>query len=410
MKSVAEREEPALREVEDAAPIADTRTFVRDGSTWACYLLYGYWSYVWAAFGAFVPYLRTQFNIDYSTGALHFSALAVGPFIAGFLGDKILRALGLSKTIAGGMTIVLFGLLMVVTGNQLAYTIGGALLIGFGGNIMSLSITTSMANRFGNYRAIGITENQIAGSLFTLSAPLIVSLVVKMGYDWRDALTYSVVPLAIFIAISLKSLRKLGAASIESQARTDKPSALTPTYWLFFTVIFFSVASEWTVAFWSSEFLAQTFQLAKSDAAFGMSLFVTAVLVGRIAGGFILRFVSENKMLAGSAILAAVGFLVFWLARDLTINLIGLFIMGLGEANVYPLSLSRAIASADNSPAKATARISLSTGSAIIVAPLCLGMLADKIGISNSYGMIAVCLVLAAIAVCFADRVKRVVS
>ncbi len=93
-------------------------------------MLYGYWSYVWAAFGAFVPFLRTQFHIDYSTSALHFSALAVGPFISGFWGDKILSFLGLSKTIIGGMSIVLLGLLLVVTGNQLAYTICGALLVG----------------------------------------------------------------------------------------------------------------------------------------------------------------------------------------------------------------------------------------------------------------------------------------
>ncbi len=409
MKSIAERNEPSLRENEAATETIDTRKFVRDGSTWACYLLYGYWSYIWAAFGAFVPFLRTQFNIDYSTAALHFSALAVGPFISGFLGDKILRSLGLSKTIATGLSIVLFGLLLVVTGDQLAYTICGALLIGFGGNIMSLSITTSMSNRFGSGRAIGITETQIVGSLFTLSAPLVVSMVTKMGFDWRDALTYSVVPFVIFIATSLKSLKRLGAVSIEDQARTDRPSALPPIYWLFFTVIFFSVASEWTVAFWSPEFLGQTFNLQKSDAAFGMSLFVTAMLVGRIAGGFILRFVDESKMLAVSAIVAAVGFLIFWLARDLPINLIGLFIMGLGESNVYPLSLSRAIASAGNSPAKATARISLSTGSAILLAPLCLGMLADKIGISGSYGMIAMLLVLAAVSVALAGRKQRAV-
>lgn len=406
MESVVQRKEPDLREI-DAKDILDSRTFVRDSSTWACYLLYGYWSYVWAAFGAFVPFLRTQFNIDYSTSALHFSALAVGPFISGFLGDRILSSLGLSKTMIGGMSLVLMGLFLVVAGDQLVCTICGALLVGFGGNIMSVAITTSMSNRFGRFRAIGFTENQIAGSLFTLSAPLAVSLVTKFGHDWRDALTYSVVPLAFLMALSFKSLKRLGSNSIESNAAAQQSSALSPSYWLFFTVIFFSVAAEWTVAFWSPEFLGQTFHLSKPDAAFGMSIFITAMLVGRVAGGFILRFVQESKMLAGSAMLAAIGFLIFWLARDLPINLIGLFIMGLGESNVYPLSLSRAIASVSGSPAKATARISLSTGSAILLAPLCLGMLADRIGITSSYGMVAALLILAAFAVSFADRVKR---
>jgi fucose permease len=414
MTSTAERNQPFIGEINNVAnsdsapPEVDSRVFVRDGATWAGYLLYGYWSYVWAAFGAFVPFLRTQFQIDYSTAALHFSALAFGPFIAGFVGDKILRGLGMSKTIACGLSLIMFGLLSVVAGNQLLYTIGGALVIGFGGNIMSQAITTSMANRFGKFRAIGITEIQIVGSLFTLTAPLVVSLVTKMGYDWRYALTFSVIPYAVLIAASLKTIRRLGTSFTAGQVKNVKLPPLTPTYWLYFTVIFFSVASEWTVAFWSPEFLGQTFHLTKSDSAFGMSLFVTAVLIGRAAGGFVLRFVPEGRLLAGSAILAAIGFLVFWLARDLPINLIGLFILGLGEANVYPLSLSRAIGTAGNTPEKAAARISLSTGSAILLAPLCLGMLADKFGITQSYGMIAALLVVAAVAVSFAAREKRV--
>jgi len=119
------------------------------GWTWSGYLLYGYWSYLWAGFGAFIPYLRSEFQIDYATAALHFSALAMGPVVSGFCGDKIIRSLGLSRTILSGVVLMLAGVGLVVAGPNVASTIGGAWLIGFGGNIMSQSITTSMSERFG---------------------------------------------------------------------------------------------------------------------------------------------------------------------------------------------------------------------------------------------------------------------
>lgn len=391
-----------LQNSKDFATTTDTidasRRFERNGLTWTGYLLYGYWSYLWAAFGAFVPFLISEFKIDYATAALHFSALAFGPFVSGFFGDKIIRGLGLAKTINLGILIMLGGALLTITGRELWCTISGALLIGFGGNIMSQSLTSSMSERFGKERAIGISEIQLIGSVFTLLGPLVVSTVCKFGLGWRNALGYSLVAALLLLLLGRDSLKQLPTASEQKKA-AQLSSRLSPTYWLFFTVIFFSVASEWSIAFWCPEFLSKTFNLSKPDAAFGMSLFVTAMIAGRMLGPRLLKYISESKLLATSATLAAAGFLTFWLARDLPVNLIGLFILGLGESNVYPLCLSQAIASSSGSVEKAAARMSLSTGSAILLAPLLLGMLADKIGIKNSYGMIACSLILAAISV-----------
>jgi len=424
----------------------DERVFARDSLTWTGYLLYGYWSFLWAAFGAFNPYLRAEFQIDYSTAALHFSALSLGPFLSGFFGDKLIRALGLTKTIASGLVLMMIGMVSVVAGRQLAFTIGGAFLIGYGGNIMSQSITTSMSNRFGNYRALGITEIQIVGSIFTLLAPLTVTAITKLGLDFRWALIGASGIFAAWFAANWRNMRSYGGTAAATTAadstattadstattastattravisteadavssdsgRTSTNTKLPPIYWFFFAVIFLSVASEWTVAFWSTEFLGSTFTLSKSDAALCMSVFVTAMLTGRLSGSRLLRFIPETRLLALSATLAAGGFLLFWLARELPVNLIGLFLMGLGESNVYPLCLSRALSVAQNATAQAAARMSLSTGGSILIAPMCLGLLADKVGIANAYALVAVSLIAAAVAICFSMKRNEIAS
>ncbi|HEY9785372.1 MAG TPA: MFS transporter [Candidatus Obscuribacterales bacterium] len=400
MSATQTKEAPAA-----AGIFSQPHEFVRDRLTWAGYFLYGYFSFVWAAFGAFVPYLRTELNIALSIAALHFSALALGPFISGFVGDIILRRLGEAKTIVTGVSIMLSGVILTMVGVHPAVTIGGAFLIGFGGAIMGQSVTVVMTERFGQQRALAITEFQIAGSLCSLFAPVAVGFVTKAGFNWRAALLSSLAVLAVFALGNLQLTKRIDRSST-SRGKAGA-SALKPLYWLYFAVIFFSVASEWSVAFWTPEYLQQVLNISKADAAMGMSTFLLGMFLGRIVGVGLLRRFPVSLLLPASATTAALGFIIFWLSRDLWLSLVGLLLLGLGESNVYPLAFSSAIGAVSGSPDKATVRISLSTGSAILIAPLTLGCLADHVGIGISYGLVAALLVLAAVAVYSASYFSR---
>src|ERR1700728_3330400 len=62
----------------------------RDRLTWLSYCLYGFWSFAWGLFSPLMPFLRAELKLNYSTAALHFSALALGLLIAGLSGSRIL--------------------------------------------------------------------------------------------------------------------------------------------------------------------------------------------------------------------------------------------------------------------------------------------------------------------------------
>jgi fucose permease len=89
------------------------------------------------------------------------------------------------------------------------------------------------------------------------------------------------------------------------------------------------------------------------------------------------------------------GFLLFWLGQSATINIVGLFITGLGIANLYPLTLSIAIGLAADQSNQASARASLGVGTALLTAPLLLGWLADRFSLQQAYGMVIVVIVVA---------------
>jgi fucose permease len=69
-----------------------------------------------------------------------------------------------------------------------------------------------------------------------------------------------------------------------------------------------------------------------------------------------------------------------------------------GLANLYPLTVSLALGTASDRSEKAGARLSLASGTAILVAPFLLGALADAVGIRAAYTVVPVFLVSALVA------------
>ena len=98
-------------------------------------------------------------------------------------------------------------------------------------------------------------------------------------------------------------------------------------------------------------------------------------------------------MVTVSIVIAGIGFLLFWKAERPVIGLSGLFITGLGVANLYPLILSLAISTANGNTVQAGARATLASGTAILALPLILGGFADAVGIRLAYAVVLVLLV-----------------
>jgi len=94
-----------------------------------------------------------------------------------------------------------------------------------------------------------------------------------------------------------------------------------------------------------------------------------------------------------SILIAGIGFLLFWRTETPWLGLSGLFLTGLGVANLYPLILSLAINAADGNTVQAGARATLASGTAILALPLLLGGFADAVGIRLAYSVVLLLLI-----------------
>jgi fucose permease len=145
--------------------------------------------------------------------------------------------------------------------------------------------------------------------------------------------------------------------------------------------------------FWSADYLENSLGMLKVDAAQAVSLFLVAMIIGRLFGSRLVHHFCTYKVIIVSVLVAAAGFLAFWMTKFVLLGLVGLFITGLGVASLYPLTLSLAIGTANNNTVQASARATLASGTAILALPLVLGRLADMVGIRQAYGVVAILLI-----------------
>jgi fucose permease len=152
--------------------------------------------------------------------------------------------------------------------------------------------------------------------------------------------------------------------------------------------IVLAVSVEFCMIFWSADYLEQALGLVKADAAQAVSFFLAAMITGRLIGSRLVQRFSIRAVVGISILVAGAGFLIFWTTGSRFSGLSGLFISGLGVANLYPLLLSQAIHAADGNTVQAGARATLASGTAILALPLALGRLADAVGIRPAYGLV----------------------
>ena len=78
--------------------------------------------------------------------------------------------------------------------------------------------------------------------------------------------------------------------------------------------------------------------------------------------------------------IVVVGFPLYWLSTIPALNLLGLFIAGLGVANLFPLTLSVAVGVAADQANKASARVALAGG---LAGFLTVGLLGSTLDVAR---------------------------
>jgi len=372
----------------------------------------GFFAYLQATLGPLMPFLRDELRLNYTVAGLHFSGFAFGMMLAGTSGERVAGWLGRKYLFwMSGLGMSLAGLLLTL-GQSHWVTITSAFLMGFLGTFLAVMVQALLSDEQGDKRGIALTEANISASLFSLVAPLAIGFSPRIGLDWRLALWLGVFIWVIVYALRFRTPipKRKHVSTVDAKHTQTAKTSLPQSFTLYRIIIFIGVSVEWCMIFWASDFLITVAELQPDFAATVMSIFFGAMLIGRTVGSMTLRRVATMPLLLMMVMLIVIGFPLFWLVDNVTLRIMGLFIIGFGMANLFPLGLAAASDAGSGDVDRASARIAQAAGLAILIAPQILAMLSDEWGIFRAYAILPFLLSVLIIMILFTIYTERSIS
>jgi MFS family permease len=353
----------------------------RDAPTLLCYGAlagYAFWLY---AYGPALALLRAELHFSYTVLGVYSALWSAGAALVGVSFAPVARRVPRAALLwfsAGGATA---GAGLFIAGRSIAITLSGALILGFAGTTLLTCIQAILSDRHGERRDRALTEANVGAAACAVLAPLLLGLFQATPLGWRAAMG---LPALMFAGLYLR-YRHQSLPAAPASRPTGRSAKLSLSCWLLATMVAVGIAVEFCLIYFGAEALTST-GLRTAQAATAMSGFYLGILGGRVGGAYLTRRAGRAiPVLYISLAVTAAGFGLFWLADQPVPAVAGLFLCGLGVANLYPLSLALTLAAAPGNSDTANARTQLLGGVLVIVAPYLLGSLADHLGLRAAF-------------------------
>ena len=379
------------------------QTFHRDRFTWLAYLSLAFYGYFLNVLGPITPFLKDELRLTYTVSSFHFTAFAIGILLIGLGGHWVIQRIGHQRSLWVGLFGISLSAFLLLIGRNPVITVGASFLMGWIGSLILAVVPAALSDQHAELRAVALSEANMIASLFATAGPLLVGWFAHSVGDWRWALgIIAFIPILMFPLFGKDS----SPASTSIIVKPQTSPTLPLLFWIYWIAIVLGVSVEFCMIFWGADYLEQVLGMAKADSAQAVSLFLAAMILGRVLGSRLVQQVPTRSVVTISILIATIGFLVFWKGNSRLLGLSGFFITGLGVASLYPLILSLAIGSAQGNTVQAGARATLASGTAILALPLALGRLADAIGIQSAYGLVILLLASVLFIILMAGRIS----
>lgn len=152
--------------------------------------------------------------------------------------------------------------------------------------------------------------------------------------------------------------------------------------------------AEGALGDWATLHLSEDLQAPALLAAVGYAGFSLAMACGRLMGHRLLTAWGSTRLLVAGPVLAAVGMLAAALTRDVGVALVGLVVVGLGLANVFPIAIARAGALAGSRGVSLASTVGYS---GLLGGPALIGFLASRTGLPVALTSVSCLAVVAAV-------------
>jgi fucose permease len=293
--------------------------------------------------GSAWPTIYKQFNVPVSYAGAISMIIAVGTIISSLQSDRLTKKLGAGKVTAISVLMTAGALFGFSVSHSFGMLCLWAIPYGLGAGSVDASLNNYVAL---HYESRHMSWLHCMWGVGASLGPYIMGYALTSGQGWNMGYRYIAIiqtVLTIILLLSLplwkkKAVSNSGPGNVETQneslslGQIINISGAKEVMLTFFCYC----ALEQTTGLWASSYLVLNRGLSSEIAASFASLFFIGITIGRAFSGFLTFKLNDMKMIRlGQGVIFA-GILSLLLPFGKESSLIGLILIGLGCAPIYP--------------------------------------------------------------------------
>ena len=295
-----------------------------------------------ALLGAAWPSMYRELHVSISYAGAISMIIAFGTIISSLQSDRLTRKLGTGKVTAISVAMTAVALFGFSTSHSFVALCLWAIPYGLGAGSVDASLNNYVAL---HYESKHMSWLHCMWGIGAAAGPYIMGYVLTNGRSWNSGyrvISVLQIVLTMILIFSLP-LWKNRPEIIDDNGQEVSAKALSlreviriPGAKEIMVCFFCYCALQQTAGLWASSYLSLYKGVSAETAATFASMFYIGITIGRALSGFVTMKLNDVQMIRLGQVLIAVGILIMFLPFGQTLSLVGLIVIGLGCAPIYP--------------------------------------------------------------------------
>lgn len=289
--------------------------------------------------GAAWPTMQVEFGVPVSYAGGISMVITFCTIISSLLSDRMTIRFGTGRITAFSVAITAVALFGFSVSREYWMLLLWAIPYGLGAGNVDASLNNYVAL---HYASRHMSWLHCMWGVGATVGPYVMGAALTGGMGWNSGYRFIAIlqiVLSVILFVSLPLWKERKDQTKETEPR--KPLSLKQIFRIpgireVMIAFFCGCAMETVVGLWASSYFVVKNQLPADLAASYASLFFIGMTVGRAISGFLTYKLNDTQMIRLGSSLIALGIVVMLLPMGIVSGIVGLVIIGLGCAPVYP--------------------------------------------------------------------------
>lgn len=292
-------------------------------------------------FGAIMPYILSDYSMNYDYGGFLLSILSTGNLIASVIAGELLIKIGFKRGAVIMSALIPIGFLIMALTKNPIYLVITFFLCGFGRGSNS-NISNTIVNKIshGDVNKLNILHSFFAVGAFI--APLIAAWFLNKEIDWKILiLSISIAAFIMPISYLFADLEKMiGIKSKDNNKKSKYDFLKKSEFYISSGILFFYIGVEYAVNGWIVTYLKDMGIMSTSMAQIVLSILWVIIIVGRLLTAKLGSKINTKNILFFNSIGVLVFYIFFLFQTNVYVIIFVILGLGFFLSGIYPTAVA----------------------------------------------------------------------